>query len=404
MERIINYTLGIDEMHPKSPQYAGVQGEHRATAIALVFDEKFAEKLEEQKHFWDTIQFRIDYTDSLGNVLHGETYDISEIANPFYLTRVMTKWGGNSSAVLKILCFNEGGTQKEFYTGIMRFYFDSCPSVILAEEEEGSVLSPIVNQARNYRNEAYDSARVSLEAEDMIKTLTEENRALNENTNESAQVIIKASQKFHEMEEKLDDANEILEQCQEAASLAENATKGVVTIEQNKNLPLKFSVMTSQEYENAQRPDPDGCVTLDIIEDENWVDYIYPVGSIYMSVNDTEPSNLFGGAWERIKDRFLLSCGDIYEANSVGGEAEHILQSEEMPSHSHGIVSGENYLLASTGSVDRTTVAQGTEKTNILTSADGVIRATQNTYASGSGKAHNNMPPYMAVYMWKRIA
>ena len=162
--------------------------------------------------------------------------------------------------------------------------------------------------------------------------------------------------------------------------------------------------MTQEEYDNTQRPDPEGCVTLDIIEDENWVDYIYPVGSIYMSVNATEPSTLFGGAWERIKDRFLLSCGDLYEANSVGGEAEHILQQEEMPSHSHGIVSGENYLLASTSSVDRTTVAQGTEKANVLTSTDGVIRATQNTYASGSGKAHNNMPPYLAVYMWKRIA
>ena len=48
---------------------------------------------------------------------------------------------------------------------------------------------------------------------------------------------------------------------------------------------------------------------------------IYPVGSIYMSVNATSPASLFGGTWEQLKDRFLLAAGDTYAAGSTGGEA-----------------------------------------------------------------------------------
>ena len=48
------------------------------------------------------------------------------------------------------------------------------------------------------------------------------------------------------------------------------------------------------------------------------IDAIYPVGSIYMSVNNVNPSVLFGGTWEQIKDTFLLSAGDTYNAGSKG--------------------------------------------------------------------------------------
>ena len=46
--------------------------------------------------------------------------------------------------------------------------------------------------------------------------------------------------------------------------------------------------------------------------DKSVIDMVYPVGAIYMSVNNTNPGNLFGGTWEQIKDRFLLSAGDTY--------------------------------------------------------------------------------------------
>ena len=65
----------------------------------------------------------------------------------------------------------------------------------------------------------------------------------------------------------------------------------------------------------------------------------YPVGAIYMSVNDHNPGDIFGGEWEQIQDVFLLGCGSLYENGSKGGEATHKLTINEMPSHNHGAVS-----------------------------------------------------------------
>lgn len=65
------------------------------------------------------------------------------------------------------------------------------------------------------------------------------------------------------------------------------------------------------------------------------LDNVWPVGSIYMSVNSTDPGTLFGGTWQRLKDRFLLGAGDTYMAGSQGGEASHTLTENEMPAHSH---------------------------------------------------------------------
>lgn len=117
----------------------------------------------------------------------------------------------------------------------------------------------------------------------------------------------------------------------------------------------------------------------------------YPVGSIYMSINNTNPSTLFGGTWEQIKDTFLLSAGDTYTAGDTGGEAEHTLTVNEMPVHSHHF---DMRLNATTGGY----YAQPPYAGNNGTVNE---RGTKN---EGGGLAHNNMPPYLTVYMWKRTA
>ena len=120
---------------------------------------------------------------------------------------------------------------------------------------------------------------------------------------------------------------------------------------------------------------------------------IYPVGSIYMSVNSTSPATIFGGTWEQIKDTFLLSAGDTYTAGSTGGEAEHTLTVEEMPSHSHYLPSNIDYY---------SNAVLGGNSWYI----SAVLRGDASSYtrSSGDGGAHNNMPPYLTVYMWKRTA
>lgn len=121
---------------------------------------------------------------------------------------------------------------------------------------------------------------------------------------------------------------------------------------------------------------------------------IYPVGSIYLSTVATNPKTLFGGEWEQIKDRFLLAAGYNYNAGITGGEDTHTLTVEEMPQHSHGQYVAE----ATGGSTSVNHDYDGWSSTGKV-SWQGV-----NTGYAGGGEAHNNMPPYLTVYMWKRTA
>lgn len=119
---------------------------------------------------------------------------------------------------------------------------------------------------------------------------------------------------------------------------------------------------------------------------------MYPVGSIYMSVSSTSPATLFGGTWEQIQERFLLGAGSSYAAGSTGGAATVTLTVSQIPSHSHPGRDGGGFLgpYGDTGS-------------NLRYDGSG-YRLSSRTDYTGGGQAHENMPPYLAVYIWKRTA
>lgn len=125
----------------------------------------------------------------------------------------------------------------------------------------------------------------------------------------------------------------------------------------------------------------------------------YPVGSVYISVNSTSPASLFGGVWERLKDRFLLGAGDVYTAGKTGGSANTVLLQ-----HSHTINSEQgNPIYLKAGSDSSGWVLNGITPEYVTNGADSswkVYAGTQGTAANGEGR---NMPPYLTVYMWKRI-
>ena len=135
-------------------------------------------------------------------------------------------------------------------------------------------------------------------------------------------------------------------------------------------------------------------------------DIAYPIGSIYLSVNDTSPAELFGGTWEQLKDRFLLGAGDTYAAGNTGGEAQHTLTVDELATHGHG----QMLQVANLGVVPMLIKGPdgqgGAFNGGTRVGADSWIENSKqvSTSNSGLGTPHNNMPPYLAVYMWKRIA
>lgn len=127
---------------------------------------------------------------------------------------------------------------------------------------------------------------------------------------------------------------------------------------------------------------------------------VYPIGAIYISTANIDPATLFGGTWVQIKDTFLLAAGETYTAGETGGEAVHTLTVAEMAKHKHNPTGG--------------TMIYDTEKGNSLLSVGSDMASAGYLWnqgveslaseEAGEGQPHNNMPPYLAVYVWKRVS
>jgi microcystin-dependent protein len=189
----------------------------------------------------------------------------------------------------------------------------------------------------------------------------------------------------------------------------------------------------------------------------------HPIGSYYWSSEDTNPAVLFGGTWEQIKDKFIYAQGS-YSVGDTGGEETHTLTTSEMPSHTHTQNShnhtqnshnhtqnshnhtqnahGHNHnrgtdqrwsynagngnyddgrypaWVGATGGSDNWVraskygtnfVADATATNNATTAVNNATTATNNAttavnQSTGGGSAHNNMPPYIVAYCWRRTA
>lgn len=137
---------------------------------------------------------------------------------------------------------------------------------------------------------------------------------------------------------------------------------------------------------------------------------VYPVGSIYMSAGEVSPATLFGGQWQKLEDEFLLGASTDHPLGSSGGEAQHTLTIEEMPVHTH-IEQAANSISGNAGR--SVLVDSGTDETSSGFKFDlhadplagGWVKGKAiETMSAGYNKPHNNMPPYLAVNIWKRTA
>ena len=185
---------------------------------------------------------------------------------------------------------------------------------------------------------------------------------------------------------------------------------------------------TSSQRSNALTVDWEGNVDVNStggysVGGTNILELVYPVGSIYMSVNSTDPGTLFGGTWTRLTDTFLLAAGSTYAADdgthttATGGAASvsytpagsatsHALTVEELPAHYHAM----RYATASgslTGGYDWVTTGKATwsSATESSTGMKGAGSGQGHTHGfSGTKATIKTMPPYLTVYVWKRTA
>ena len=114
---------------------------------------------------------------------------------------------------------------------------------------------------------------------------------------------------------------------------------------------------------------------------------------------------IYGGtSWTKIEGRFLLGTSSSYAVNATGGEATHKLTTPEMPSHNHAFTSGGHAMCIYTNADPANQHSWGYVAGQ---NTGWYINANKNvadiTY-NGGNAAHNNMPPYKAVYIWERTA
>ena len=147
----------------------------------------------------------------------------------------------------------------------------------------------------------------------------------------------------------------------------------------------------------------------------------YPVGSIYMSVTNTDPAVLFGGTWQRLEDTFLYATSGTadtgYQATGGSKDAVVVEHTHTQNTHHHGtghstydkfLATNVNVALGQTKRTLPSTgsnyyYAYSTELGNIQ-EVDNTANTTATNQNTGVSPTDKNMPPYMKVYMWKRTA
>lgn len=126
----------------------------------------------------------------------------------------------------------------------------------------------------------------------------------------------------------------------------------------------------------------------------------FPIGAIYTSLVDKSPASFIGGTWERIEGKFILAASSEYPSGGTGGASTH--------SHDAGnlgatvTISGDSILVLTekkTGLGYNPTV-----KMNVSSRSDYGNATDYLTPVMGTTANANNMPPYLAAYMWKRVA
>lgn len=134
----------------------------------------------------------------------------------------------------------------------------------------------------------------------------------------------------------------------------------------------------------------------------------HPVGSYYFSDVSTPPSEIFGGTWIQVKDRFILTAGDTYQQGQTGGEVSHTLTASELPTHSHYITK-QIFMVSNPGAVFTINDSNfdALAATDCAVASGGVtVPDNLKSIVNGGGgnQPHNNLPPYVVTYCWKRTA
>lgn len=172
----------------------------------------------------------------------------------------------------------------------------------------------------------------------------------------------------------------------------------------------EFVIMTKESLIGEEENDTKDRLTIHGSRRyaESMLEKAYPVGSIYLSLNITDPSELFGfGKWEMISDRFLIGASSAYPLGDTGGTEQVTLTAKQVPKVEGRIALHNGNVATGVHQVEGCFTA-GITNTKYINEGSGTTGAEsigQIRFSNGGeGQSHNNMPPYLAVCIWKRTA
>lgn len=380
--RKIEYRVSADGISPSVKQFAGVQGDHKATELIFNIDTALYESLTEQLSDGGKLIYRFDGYDGEGGFCRSDTRDLMATVT-YSLEEWLTRFGGVVKVVLVISLLKNDLTEMELFSFPALLQLKNLPEGTENDGESHESMSALAQVAKDSAKMAVSSAEVAVDA----KEKTQLARAALENGTVWVFDGGDAGGNVDLDGDGIPDANTSNIKFVVDGEMSDSSENAV------KNKVIKGYIDSENMVKNRVIKE-----YIDNLMKQAKLD-AHPVGSYYWSSNATNPEDLFGGEWEAVKDKFILAAGDSYTAGQTGGEAEHILTVDEMPSHSHNVVSSSDSL--------RLVLNQSGVGVGSYAYADRLGNGYYNAWITdvrGGDQAHNNMPPYEVAYCWKRIA
>ena len=356
--RTLKYTVSPTGISPSRVLPCGIQGEHNATEIEFSLDGGLLLKIQHEAEEKTPI-YRFDVYVADQKIISTEPKELKEDTLTLTLTNQMTKSALDLRVYLVISVMEEDKTALDMYSFPAVLSVTPVPDGDFTESEEYSGMTELF--------------------------------AL---SSEAAKRAEQASKTAYYSACRTESAKLSLENGAEFVFLGGDAKSA-----------LKMDLVIDDEINNNSQNPVQNSAILNYINSEiekakkDALLLSHPIGSYYFSDFDTDPALLFGGEWERVKDRFILAAGDIYEANTVGGSDKH----------SHSLNSGYALVSATGGLGDGINLKriEVEEYDSIFYDAEFSDNAEQKTtYATalgGSSDTCSNMPPFVVVYCFKRI-
>ncbi len=379
--KTLRYTVTADGVSPNYERMAGTQYDHKKTALQFIINNEFYDEIlsliGEAKAF-----YRFDCYDGEGKLHMGNLNELVGISlKPYELEYWVTKFGGKLRVNLIITLTDEDVTVKEWSYEVVLFLDDLPQSDIDGSKYQSmTTLANMTAQASKNADERYSQ----------ILQLYKEVERLEDMLKNGEWVFDGEAGSEIDIRFVIDNEFDIS---------SEHALANKVITERLDKIDTEISVL-ADDFKNKVYAD-----IISNVKDEIY-DKVYPIGSYYWSSEPTLPEEMFGGVWEQIKDVFVLAAGDNYNCNSTGGEVEHKLTEKEMPKHSHrfapnvGGVDGIDFVVPTkSGGLGVSSI----KKEGNAHYPGHWASGTWGTNKIGDNQAHNNMPPYIAAYCWRRI-